>query len=59
MNGLAAIVDRLDGQYGEGYLPGLVGGGDWATSETKLLDNAIVGYVKRSKQRLAAAAAAC
>ena len=59
LNGLAAIVDRLDQQYGEGYLPGLVGGGDWATSESKLLDNAIVGYVKRSKLRLAAAAAAC
>lgn len=59
LNGLAAIVDRLDEQYGEGYLAGLVGSTDWATSETKLLDNAIVGYVKRSKMRLVGSSAAC
>lgn len=59
LNGLAAIVDRLDERHGEGYLPGLVGGMDWATSETKLLDNAIVGYMKRSRLRLAGASAAC
>lgn len=58
-SGFAAIMERLDEQYGEGYLPGLVGRTDWATSETKLLDNAIVGYVKRSKLRLAGASAAC
>ena len=46
--GFAKIYQYLKEYYGEGYLSSLVGSTDWATSETKLIDNAIIGYVKRN-----------
>lgn len=45
--GFGYIVGLIEMQCGAGYLPRLVGTTDWATSETKLIDNAIIGYVKR------------
>ena len=46
LSGFAQIHQSVEKQHGEGYLSCFVGKTKWATSETKLVDNAIVGYVK-------------
>ena len=45
--GLGWIAKSLEEQYGKGYLTSLVDRTEYATSESKIIDNAIVGYVKR------------
>ena len=46
-NGFGSIATVLEKHNGEDYLRNLVGATQWATSETKLIDNAIIGYVKK------------
>ena len=46
-NGFGLIATVLEKHNGEDYLRNLVGSTQWATSETKLIDNAIIGYVKK------------
>ena len=45
--GLGWIARLLEEQYGKGYLTSLVDGTECATSESKTIDNAIVGYVNK------------
>ena len=45
--GIGLIARFLGEGYGDDYLTKLVGSTPWATSETKLIDNAIIGYVKK------------
>ncbi|MCY4579771.1 MAG: hypothetical protein OXD31_12095 [Chloroflexi bacterium] len=47
IEGFAQINKLLRQQYGTCYLSSLVGKTQWATSETKLIDNAIIGFVKK------------
>ena len=47
LEGFSTIASHLEEQCGEGYLANLVGSTPLATSETKLIDNAIIGYVKK------------
>ena len=47
VKGFGYIIELIEEQHGVGYLPSLVGATDWATSETKLIDNAIIGFVKK------------
>lgn len=47
IEGFGFIAGLIEVQHGEDYLSGLVGTTDWATSETKLIDNAIIGYIKK------------
>lgn len=50
LKGFAQIYKTLENQRTD-YLSNLVGNADWATSETKLIDNAIVGYVKYANRQ--------
>ena len=45
--GLGTIAGSLEAQHGKDYLASLVDKTEYATSESKLIDNAIVGYVMR------------
>ena len=45
--GLGWIAKSIEEQHGKGYLTSLVDRTEYATSESKIIDNAIVGYVKR------------
>ncbi len=47
VEGFARIAQCIEEQHGKNYLSGLVGKTPWSTSETKLIDNAVVGYVKK------------
>ena len=47
--GIGFIARLLGEGYGDDYLTELVGSTPWSTSETKLIDNAIIGYVKEHK----------
>ena len=49
IEGYGEIARRIEQDHGEDYLSGLVGKKDWWTSETKLIDNAIIGWVKKRK----------
>lgn len=49
VEGYARIAQCLAETYGDHHLTSLVGQNNWSTSETKLLDNAIIGWVKRKK----------
>lgn len=48
IKGFAEIYKQIQGRYGEDYLSNLVDRTPWSTSETKLIDNAIIGYVKKN-----------
>lgn len=45
--GLGWIARSIEEQHGKGYLTSLVDRTEYATSESKIIDNAIVGYIKR------------
>ena len=47
VRGFGIIARLLEEAYCKDYLTSLVDKTTWATSETKLIDNAIIGYVKR------------
>ena len=48
LDNFAQIYGILEKQHCKDYLSSLVCKTDWATSETKLIDNAIIGYVKKN-----------
>ena len=47
MTGFVQIHQCLERRHGKKYLSSLIDDEGWHTSETKLIDNAIIGYVKK------------